>query len=651
MIDLLIVTAFVVLPVITFVVTRSLTWTVVGLAFGIGVAGNAVQSLVSLGMSWNVRGLQGLAIAVMIVVALAGVMLSRRAAAVPGHPASPMRGSLRQQFFVVIVPALLIGAFLIAMRVLAPDSPGPLTAVGYLVNHPQAEDNAKWLHLGAQLADGRAIEFSGYAGGPLLLLMSLMAALISVLSMIMLGGVNEVAVAVNAVVGTQFLLIALVPFALAPFAERRMVLRSGLKARAPAVLVWLAALVLFLASSVVTSFGHLSLQFVLLVLVLWSTVFILAVPGRSRIAMMLVVVCTASVWIPLNVLGLGLLAVALVWSLRQRDWWSIGAVVLTLAAVWDALISSTLFLLGIQVGSSETDTAGIADQGAPSSIQSALDAQAETARSLFTAPGGVEQVQPILAGLALVSVVFAVWLLTRDAAGTWRRFARFAPIAVVGGYLLLIMVADAVMTGAAPHYGGHKLAFAFTIMALASTLPVAISGLDGSEKGMTATRWFAAGGVVLVLVLDTILPRAVSALSPVLWATADPSAPPHWSVAEVKPVPDQPISSLPIACLFAPPESELPTALPLGQQAYNCTRMLLGMNGLEGEATVLVDWLRTDWLSNEPHWDDFYAGLSMGTQGLAGRTVVLMGGDGEVAGLTTLGTLLDRYSPVSTTSE
>jgi hypothetical protein len=50
------------------------------------------------------------------------------------------------------------------MRLAAPGSPTPLSAVGYLVNHPLAEDNAKWLHLGAQLADGRDIVFNGYAG-------------------------------------------------------------------------------------------------------------------------------------------------------------------------------------------------------------------------------------------------------------------------------------------------------------------------------------------------------------------------------------------------------------------------------------------------------------------------------------------------------
>jgi hypothetical protein len=633
MLDVALVLLFVALPLATFLLTRSLTWTAVGLVFAFGVAGNAVQSLISLGMDWNVRGIQVLTVGVMVGVAVVGGIWRRGSA------------SIRAQVLGVILPAVVIGLFLIVMRLLASGSPGPLTAVAYLVNHPQAEDNAKWLHLGAQLADGGSIEFNGYAGGPLLLVMGMMAALISTLSMIMLGGVNEVAVVVNTVVGTQFLLIALVPFALAPFVERQIRLRDDKPQRVPWPAVGVAMLVLLLASAVVTSFGHLSLQFVLPVLVLWSTVFIARVPSRARLLMTLAIVCVASVWVPFNVLGLVLLVGALVWVLRGRDRLGLGAVILTAAAVWDALISSTLYLLGFHVGDDGPQAIGGAMSSETSSLQSAIDAQAETARSLFTAPGGVEQVQPLVAGLALAAVVFAVWLTVQPGTQGWHRFVRFAPVAVLGSYLVVIMVGDAVVTGAAPHYGGHKLAFAFTIMALASTLPVAVAGIDRTTRSMTPARWFAVGGIVVILLLDTILPRAISALSPVLWTAVDPEDPPHWSVAEVRPVAEQPISSLPVACAFAPPVSDVPTALPLGQQSYNCTRMLLGMTGLEGEAPVLVDWLRTDWLSNEAHWDDFYPWLAQAAPELSGRTVVLMDEEGGVAGLTTLGALLEQNPP------
>lgn len=562
---------------------------------------------------------------------------------------------LRRQVLGIVLPAVLIGGYLIAMRVMAPESPGALTAVGYFVNHPQAEDNAKWLHLAAQLADGRALEFNGYAGGPLLLVMSMVAALISVLSMVLLGGVNQVAVATNTVIGTQFLLIALVPFALAPFVERRVSLRGARRRWVPWPAIGAAMLALFVASSVITSFGHLSLQFVLLVLVLWSLVFLLRVPGQARLLMTLVVVCTASVWVPFNVLGLALLIVACAWTIRARNWWGLAAVVATLAAVWDALISSLLFLLGIQINlgaegessASDSSAGGVSETVAGNSVQSSLYDQVETAKSLFTAPGGVEQIQPLVAGLALASVVFAVWLVARTDVGRLRSLVPFAPLVVVGGYLVAIEVGDAIATGGAPHYGGHKLAFAFTIMALVSTLPIAITGIDLSVRGMTAARWFAVGGVVLALTVDTMLPRALSALSPMLWPAVDASAPAYWASAEVKPLADQPISSLPIACVFAPPVSDLPTALPLGQQSYNCTRLLLGLNGLEGEPTELVNWLQRDWMSNTSNWEDFYTRLEGVAVEHGNRTVLLMNPEGGTSGLTTLGSLLQQYAPAT----
>lgn len=636
--DLLFVLAFVGLPLAIWLASRSLAWTAIALGFAVGVAGNAVQSLISLGMHWNVRGLQWLMLGLMTVVLVLAIIRGRGTA------------SMRRQVLAIVLPAVLIGMFLVLMRIMAPGSPGPLSVVGYLVNHPQAEDNAKWLHLASQLADGRDVVFNGYAGGPLLLVMAMMAALISVLSSLMLGGVNEVAVAANSVVGTQFLLIALVPFALAPLAERRPVL-YGTRTRILVPGIWVAAVVLFVASSVVTSFGHLSLQFVLLALVLWSCAFLVRAPGRARLLTTLAIATTASVWIPLNILGLVLLVVCLVWVLRAQDWWGLGVVFLTGVTAWDALVSSTLFLFGIDLGPGASDTAAVvtgdssAPAGATASVQTALTEQVETAKSLFTAPGGVEQIQPLVGGLALASVLFTVWLLARTDAGRWKRCAPFAPIAVMGLYLVLIDLGDAVTTGGAPHYGGHKLAFAFTIMSLASTLPIAIAGLDRRVEGMTPTRWFAVGGVVLVLTLDTMLPRALSALSPQLWPAIDSSAPAYWSAAEVKPKADQPIASLPVACVFAPPESAIPTALPLGQQAYNCTRMLLGMNGLEGNATVLVNWLQTDWMSNQPHWENFYTSLQERAGDLRNRTVVLMNADGGTAGLTTLGSLLQQYPP------
>jgi len=629
MIDVLLLIAFIALPIAMFVVTRSLTWVATRIAFAFGVAGNAVQSSISLGMSWNMRGLQAVVLAIFVL--LLALAFVRR-----GSP----RGGMRRQLYVIVLPMVALGLFLILMRVFAPSSPGPLTGVGYLIKHTIAEDNAKWLNLSSQLAAGQDLVFNGYAGGPLILVMVMMAALISVLSMLLLGGVNEVAVAVNIVIGTQFFLIALVPIAFAPFAERVVPLWprvSGVAARmVPAPLVWVAMFVVVIASSVVTSYGHLSFQFVLIVLVLWATVFLLGtkVP-HARLLMTLVIATTASVWLPLNVVGIGLIAICFFGTIIRRNWLGLALVVLTVLAVWDALISSTLYLLGIDLhagGGGSGDGTGASEPSVTS--------------TLFQAAGGTEIVQPLLGGLALAALLFVVawYTKTRPIRG-WRAAVPFAPIVVMVCYALAITIGDAIITGGAPHYGGHKLAFAVVIMIIGSTLPIAILALESNANGMTLLRWFAVGGVVLLLSLDTMLPRAISALSPALWPAIDKSAPAFWSPAEVRNTPTQTIDSLPLACVFAPTGATAPGGLPDGQLAYSCTRLLIGLNGLEGRVGPLSEWLLNDWLGNTTSWNNRYESLAEDKWGVANRQVILMNSDKSVAGLASLQSLLDSYPP------
>ena len=640
MLDVLFLAVFAVLPIATWLVTRSLTWTATRLVLAFGLGGNAVQTAISWGVDWSVRGMQWLSMGLMLVVLGLG-LLRRRGAGVGA--------GLARQVWGIVVPAVLIGAFLLGTRLLAPETASPLAGVGYLVNHPLAEDNAKWLHLTSQLATGEGITFNGYAGGPLLLLMSMVAAVVSVLSMTLLGGVNEVAVAVNTLIVTQFLLIALVPFALAPLAEGSLggrMRRS--RVQIPVPVLWSGALVLFVASAVVTSYGHLSFQFVLIILTLWAAVFLM--PGRdpfARLVMTLAIATSASVWVPLNVLGLGLVLVVLVWSVWRRHWPAVVLAALTLLVSWDALLSSTLYLLGLDGADSVVSSAGSVESVGSSSVS--LPPQVLAATHLFEAPGGTEIVQPLLGGLALISVLIVVARHPRIMVNSTRLrgFVPVLPIAVLGLYTLLISVGDGIITGSAPHYGGNKLAFALTVMALTATLPVAITLLQPQIAGMTVLRWMAIGAVVVLLMLDTLLPRAISALSPKLWPGVDASSPAYWVPAEAKNQPQQPISSLPVACFFTPPQVGEPSALPLGQQAYTCTRLLTGLNGLEGQAGTISSWLGTDWQSNQQTWASYYPSLTETTGALRGRTVILMDPEYGVAGLAPWDAVLDRYRPAS----
>lgn len=401
MLDILLLALFVALPLAIWLVSGSLAWTATRLILAFGLGGNAVQTTIAWGVEWSVRALQGLSVVLLVLILLLGLRRRRN---------ETWAAPLRQQMTSILVPAVAIGLVLIAMRLMATDTAGPMSAVGYLINQPVAEDNAKWLHLTSQLASGTSLEFNGYAGGPLLLLMSMVAALISVLSLVLLGGVNEVAVATNTLLGTQFLLIALVPFALAPLAERsaRGEQEEG-NARIPAPLIWAGILVLFTASAIVTSYGHLSFQFVLIVLTLWSVVFLGPTRDRwGRIAMTLAIATSVSVWVPLNVLGLVLLVGVLVFAIRRRDWLAVGVVFLTGFASWDALFSTTFYLLGIPlpgtgaVSSSAGGSVGSVGSAAEGGLS--LPAQIVAATPLFEAPGATEITQPLIGVLALASI-------------------------------------------------------------------------------------------------------------------------------------------------------------------------------------------------------------------------------------------------------
>ena len=622
------VVLFTLLPILAWWISRNATMVVVSVAVGFGLGGNLVQTTIALGVGWTVYGLQLLVLAVLLIIVFLVTWLSRRGL--------EKLGSSRRQFLVLGVPALLIGAGLIVLRLMAPDSAGALTAVGYLINHPLAEDNAKWLHLTSQLAQGSEISFNGYAGGPLLLVMSVVASLISVLSVVLLGGVNEVAVATNTLIGTQFLLIAIIPFVFAVFAQGKFKGLTDTKRFVPVAATWTAMFVLVLASAVVTSYGHLSLQFILLVLVLWAGVFLLDTPFLLRLSATSLIATSASVWLPLNVLGFAVIVVAFVVVIRRRS--AIGGLLVigTAAVSWDAIFSSVLYVFGIGAASGTGADDGVEGVAATPTGEIAASTH------LFKAPGGTEIATPVLGLLAAVAVLIVAWVyLRKQGDPSWSAAMPFLPIAVFGVYTLVITIGDAIITGGAPHYGGQKIMFAFVIMALVAMLPLALMLTESS-----VFLGLAIGIVLVLLTVDSLLPRALSALSPVLWPTVDAGAPQYWAGAEVNGNADQPISDSPIACFAVPPVSTVPTALPSGQDSYACTRLLIGLNALEGKAGSLPNWLQTDWMSNRTNWDEFYGSLVESTQLLAARSVIVMGDEKQLVGLQPWGLVLSRNAPL-----
>jgi hypothetical protein len=258
--------------VIAFVRVRNLTWLAIHLAATVSLAGVIVGFARDHGHLWTMTQLQWVLLAALAVVVLLAWL----------RPA-PKRQSFRRQAATVLLPMAFVVFVVTVVTTFLTERPAFYNPLSYLIGHSVAEDNAKWLDFTSQLASGNPIEQAVSLGGPLQLMIVFVATALSVLSMVLLGGVNEVAVAANSVVFSEFLMVALVPLALAPIAEMRRPRGgaapshgSGTKGQAwiPWPMVVLAALVVGSASLLVTGFGHLTLQFTFLIMVLWSATFL-----------------------------------------------------------------------------------------------------------------------------------------------------------------------------------------------------------------------------------------------------------------------------------------------------------------------------------------------------------------------------------------
>ena len=98
----------------------------------------------------------------------------------------------------------------------------------------------------------------------------------------------------------------------------------------------------------------------------------------------------------------------------------------------------------------------------------------------------------------------------------------------------------------------------------------------------------------------------------------------------------------PIACVFTPPDSSQPTALPLGQESYSCARILIGLSGQGGDANLITQWLLTDWQNRSQDWNSFRDSIETNVPELLSRPIIVMRKDGGLAGYSTLGELIER---------
>ena len=663
--DAALLALYVALPVLTWIRVRSLAWTVVAIAGAGAAAGAMVNFVIDRGVELTRVQLQLILLAVLGVVFVLSLV-------------RPWRGKapISRQVLAVLLPSglLLAGFLIITMR--WTEEFAFLRPVSFLIGQATAEDNSKWLDFTAQWASGGGIDQPVPLGGPLQLYLTFVGTLLAVVSQVALGGFNEVAVAANAVVSGQFGLAMMMPFAFAPMAEAKFAAAGsadgsvGARGRIPRGFIplpglWAGMLVLVVVSLAVVTYGHLTLQFTFLVAGLWVATFLSGsrVP-RARLVTSLAAAASMTVWLPLNVIAIIIVVTWLVlyisrWArfgARSVDWWGAALLIVVAVGVFEPVVSSMVYLLFASSGAAVPVLAGglggVGAAGVAASVGvAAVPALADSI--LFAATGGTEVAGPLLMGAAAISALAASVVVTRQPVGNrLAPYRNFAPLGVFVFIALSIYVLDAYATGSAPNYGSMKFTFMVVSIALATTLPLAILALDPRAGfGMTVSRWIAVAGVVLLLAVDSLLPRAIAQVRPDKWSPPIPfnnTSGSYWYPAEVNGRADQPIESNPIACVYLPQGYPVPTAIvPSGlsdaQRVYACTRQLAGLGGLDAEAQPVVDWLRREWLTNTPAWSDVYDGLASLPDEVLDRTVIVLDDGSNVSGVETLRSLLGRF--------
>ena len=626
--DAALLALYVALPILTWIRVRSLAWTVVAIAGAGAAAGALVNFVIDRGVDLTRVQLQFILLAVLGVVFVLALV-------------RPWRGKapISRQVLAVLLPSglLLAGFLVITMR--WTEEFAFLRPVSFLIGQATAEDNSKWLDFTAQWAAGGGIDQPVPLGGPQQLYLTFVGTLMAEISQIALGGFNEEAVAANSVVYGQFGLAMMMPFAFAPMAEAKFASASGSSdARGrvsrgfiPLPGLWIGMLVLVVVSLAVVAYGHLTLQFTFLVAGLWVATFLSGskVP-RARLVTSLAAAASMTVWLPLNVIAiiivvtwLSLYVSRLVrFGARAVDWWGAALLVVVAVGVFQPVWSSMVYLLFASSGAAMPGVMGagaaLGGFGVGSAAGASLPALADSI--LFAATGGTESAGPLLMGAAFISALAASVVISQQPVGNrLAAYRNFAPLGVFVFIAMSIYVLDAYATGSAPNYGSMKFTFMVVSIALATTLPVAILALDSNAGfGMTVSRWITVAGVVMLLAVDSLLPRAIAQVRQDNWSPPIPfnnTSGSYWYPAEVNGRADQPIESNPIACVYLPEGYPVPTAIvPSGlsdaQRVYACTRQLAGLGGLDAEAQPVVDWLRREWLSNTPAWSPVYDGLA-----------------------------------------
>lgn len=487
----------------------------------------------------------------------------------------------RSDITVFATVALLVGFLVLNRLIVSKKVFSPLAGVSRLVG---GEDNGKWLNFTSAVELGQPVQMQGGVSAGLAVLLLLTVALMQVISILVLGGENQLAVTVQAVLVAHAALVVLSPLAISPLIELRSRRNSlwnisstkqisASKTNTNNLSLFVAALFLAIGVAAPLGFGHLSLEFVLVALTFAVTSVLVF---RDQPLMLFIATLIFSVaglvWMPFTYLSIIATLLALIWSFRatvipiSRRFFCISGFALLFIATVIASLGDLIYLYGQS-----------SDSGVP-------------VKALLIAEGGTMQVDWAIA-IVLVSClgVFAFILSQANQAVSKKSLIIYAsPIILLFGYFMAVAAYDSWSTSGGVHYGTRKLGYAVAVILIAALISILIERVSERYNTPTIMRIGLASGIAYLLLVSSLIPKSLASIGSGLWPTNDITKTTEWAqFTEISNSPKQDLADLPIGCLIENESGYQPGVGP----GYLCTRQMISIKGMESEAHFLNDFL------------------------------------------------------------
>lgn len=492
--------------------------------------------------------------------------------------------------------SLGLALILLISRMIA--SPVLESAFGGAGRLAAAEDNAKWLNFSSNLAQGNLIQLNDGTDGGLAALIICCSAIVSVIETYFGVLVGVQGVTISSVILSHNALVVLAPFAASPIlASHLRVIFRKIAPHGPqlrrGVLILAAVLSAFIITASVAAlvnFGHLSFQFVIVMLAFWALYMLNTSPKHIQLALVTFIGgSVALVWLPLPYFSLALSASALVvWLILRREFrrstW------LTEGALLGANIVVVFWLAMPKINYLQATTR---PSVAPSiSDANSSDAAAPTSSiDLVLAEGGTMSLRILDYILLLILLVALVVGIIRLRQHRWQLILAVYPVLLLVGFAASILAYDLLVAPSGwPHYGARKLSYGFAVVTIATLIPIFVLQLrftPRSRAGIFSLIAFVA--VTLLAVVSGSPGRSIRTMSPDAWRGVahqrdEQNIGNSWpSFVDGLPA-SRTFDDYPVMCV----ELVQGQIVPSVSEQYFCTRFLISMHGLESNGSAIL---------------------------------------------------------------